>query len=211
MRRDEFPKEDGPQTKSQRLPRPVVHSYGKSDCPRPVMGKNSKNFLQPAVVAATVYLRVGELLPTSLGLPFGNFPVGPRDPPFKEGQAHGQAAGVQQAAASRVGTRPGPLGRAQKPREPEKGRPNHWATEILELVEDTQRFQPVQSFLFAAGTPKPAEGRQLRRDVNDRGEVDQGLLVASYAPFTTSHYCPPSLIPSLPQNGQVSNEGTKRR
>lgn len=180
------------------------------------MGKSIKNFLQPATVAAKVYLGVGELLPTSLGLPFGNSPVGPRDTPFKEGQgkegqAHGQAAGAQQAEARRVGTRPGPLGRAQKMREPEKGRPNHWATEILELVEDTQRFQPVQSFLFAAGTPKPAEDRQLRRDVNDRGEVNQGLLVASYAPFITSHYCPPSPMPSLPQNGQVSNEGTKRR
>lgn len=131
------------------------------------MGKSIKNFLQPAMVAAKVYLGVGELLPTSLGLPFGNSPVGPRDPPFKEGQGkEGQAAGVQQAEASRVGTRPGPLGRAQKPREPEQGRPNHWATEILELVEDTQRFQPVQAFLFAAGTPTPAEGKQ-RTDVND--------------------------------------------
>lgn len=199
MRRDEFPKEDGPQTKSRRLPRPVVHSYGKSDCPRPVMGKNSKNFLQPAVVAATVYLRVGELLPTSLGLPFGNFPVGPRDPPFKEGQAHGQAAGVQQAAASRVGTRPGPLGRAQKPREPEKGRPNHWATEILELVEDTQRFQPVQSFLFAAGTPKPAEGRQLRRHVNGQRGGGPGSSGGQLRPLyhitllpSLSHPLPPS-------------------
>lgn len=55
----------------------------------------------------------------------------------KRGQAHRQAAAVQQGGAARPGSRPCPLGRAQKPREPDRGQPNHWATEILELEEDT--------------------------------------------------------------------------
>lgn len=72
----------------------------------------------------------------------------------------------------------------------------------------------MQSLHFAAGMPKSAKRRDLPKVAWDGSEAEgrgPGLPVASCAFSATPPYYPASFLPSPPQSGQVSKEGTKRR
>lgn len=81
--------------RAQLLLGPVICSFWKSDCPRPVMGEKHQKLPaighgdrqgRPLEVGELCSIEQRELPPASLRLPFGNSPEGLGHPPFKEGQ-----------------------------------------------------------------------------------------------------------------------------
>lgn len=132
-------KEEGPQTKSRLLLRPVISSYRTSDCPGPVTGKKHQELPATERGGCPVLSRgAGELLPASLRQP--------QIPSLLRGTEDGGAgtrAGSSGSAAARSRHRKAWPRRKSSETKDARGWPNHWATEFLELEEDSLRHQQV--------------------------------------------------------------------